>query len=430
MLETYRRILRTRAGRIILAENGREGLKQASRHDVDVVLLDLRMPGENGMDILYELKRLPHPPEVIIITGHGSVTEAVDAMKRGAADFIEKPFSPIQLTKRIEPLLRIRELEAENEFLRNPADPDALFPDIIGSSEVMRGVKSTIIQLAGADVTVTITGESGTGKELVARALHVAGPRRDKPFIAVDCGALPESMVESELFGYQKGAFTGAHQASPGLFRSADGGTLFFDEIGELPPSMQTRLLRSLQNREVRPIGSAHPVPVDVRVITATNMDLRQAVTTGTFREDLFYRLTAVILRLPPLREHRDDIPELADHILRRYTANDGKPYELSPAAMDALKQYPWPGNVRELENILSGACALSSRNAIDRDDLRIPVVPADTDGDGFSGLSSAKDKAIDEAMAASGGNKRQAAELLGIAESTVYRNLKRRNLL
>jgi len=435
MLEAYRRILHKYVDRLLLVSDPREGHRVAASESVDIVILDLRMPEEDGLTTLGKIRSLENPPEVIMATGRGGVSDAVEAMKLGAADFIEKPFSPIQLRQRLAPFLKVHDLELENRTLRETGDPaiDAV-PGILGFSAPMRELKTTIVQLARTDVTVTITGESGTGKELVARGLHRAGPRAAKPFVVVDCGALPATMIESELFGHVKGAFTGAHHDSPGLFRAAEGGTLMIDEVGELPLPLQTRLLRSIQEREVRPVGASVPVPVNVRIVAATNRNLREAVEAGTFREDLYYRLASVTVRVPALRDHRGDIPVIAHHFASTHTSADGGPMRLSDDAVAVLSAYDWPGNVRELEHVIAGAAALSVDSTITDDVLQrvLPALasaPTQPQDEGF-GLRDAKDAAIDDALLQTDGNRRRAAQILGVAESTIYRNLKRRNLL
>ncbi|MFW5827253.1 MAG: sigma-54-dependent transcriptional regulator [Alkalispirochaeta sp.] len=435
MLNTYRRTLRAPNLELVTAGDGATGLQKAKAATVDVVLLDLKMPGDDGLTVLQALKALEPPPDVVIVTGHGSVSAAVEAMKHGAADFIEKPFSSEQLRHRVSQLIRIRELQNENDTLTGRRNPSSLFPEIIGQSAAIADIKTTIAQLAQTDVPVMILGESGTGKELVARALHDGGPRGDKPFVVVDCGSIPESMIESELFGHRKGAFTGALSNSPGLFRSAHGGTLFLDEIAELPVSMQTRLLRSVQNGEVRPVGSAEPVQVNVRIVAATNANIHAAVAERRFREDLFYRLTAVVLHVPALRDHAEDIPELVHHFLHRLESKQNRTLQIEPDVLETLTRHHWPGNVRELENTLAGAASLSQDGVIRVDTIRLPAASFDASPvqevrESANSLAGAKDAAVDRALAEADGNKRQAAAALGVAESTIYRNLKRRGLL
>ncbi|MFP4152692.1 MAG: sigma-54-dependent transcriptional regulator [Alkalispirochaeta sp.] len=463
MLNAYRRTLRSFVSTVLLATTADEGLALLRSNAVDIVILDLRMPGRNGLEALPEITDTPNAPAVIIATGHGSVVDAVEAMKLGAADFIEKPFTPARLYERIEPLLHRQRAGSTDATVPTRSVADDLFPEIIGVSGKIRDLKRTVAKLASTNVTVTILGESGTGKELIARALHEGSARRDRPYIVVDCGSLPETMIESELFGYRKGAFTGAHESAPGLFRSADGGTIFLDEIAELPLPMQTRLLRSVQNREIRPVGSHQPIKIDVRIIAATNRNLRDAVAAGTFREDLYFRLTAVVLNAPPLRERPEDVAPLAEHFLRQFSR--GISFHLQPAAVRRLEQHTWPGNVRELENVIHRAIALSHDGIIRAEDLKLEdaeIEPAaqqearrtevvQGEATGPPGevsapappehrippdrrdpttLVNAKDAAIDSALEQTGGNRRQAARILGVAESTIYRNLKRRGLL
>lgn len=441
MLNTYRRTLRSPEFGVLTAANGADGVEQAAGNEVVVVVLDLKMPGDDGLTVLESLKRLTPAPAVIIVTGHGSVDTAVEAMKRGAADFIEKPFSGEQLRRRVSQLMQIRSLQDENDTLRGRRDPATLFPEIIGTSQAIVDLKTTTAQLAQTDVPVMILGESGTGKELVARALHNGGPRRDQPFIVVDCGSIPESMIESELFGYRKGAFTGAVSSSPGLFRSAHGGSLFLDEVAELPVAMQTRLLRSVQLGEVRPVGSSEPVRVDVRIVAATNADIHKAIVERQFREDLFYRLTAVVLQMPNLRDHVEDIPDLVRHFITRHERRQRRNIKVQQEVIDRLLDHHWPGNVRELENTIAGAVALSRDGILRADDLAFPMSLSPTtsetpeaenrvETETAASLVGAKDAAVDRALAEAGGSKRKAAAALGVAESTIYRNLKRRGLL
>jgi len=429
MLETLRRLLRPRVQHIYTARSGWEGIEILRRNHVDLVLLDLRMPHEDGLATLRNIRRLPDPPRVVLMTGQGTVGDAVTAMRLDAVDIVEKPFSGEEVWDRLEPLVTASLIDrvASDRETADPVDIDP-YPEIVGSSAVMRDLKATIYQLSRTGATVYVSGETGSGKELVARALHATSPRGEAPFIAVDCGSLPESMIESELFGHEKSAFTGADRAHEGLFRAADGGTLFLDEVGELSRTMQVRLLRVLQEREVRPVGAIRPIPVDIRVIAASNVDLLRAVEEGFFREDLYYRLSSVVIHVPPLREHPEDIPEIIHALLRRNSDNPGRDVIFSPEAFRYLMAHAWPGNVRELENVLRRTLALTTHDYIELSDMKPGTIPAST-GSSPTWLS-AKDRAIDRALEATGGNKKEAARLLGVAESTVHRNLKRRQHL
>src|SRR5690349_11186996 len=334
----------------------------------DLVLTDLKLPNQSGVELLRQIKAQLARTEVAIMTGHGSIESAVDAMKLGAYDYIEKPFRVEKMRLLLQRMAEKVRLVTENEFLRDRVSTEENLDGIIGTSANIQDVLRMVSRLKDTRTPVLITGESGTGKELVARAIHFRGALAQTPFIAVDCGSLVPTLMESELFGYEKGAFTGATRSKPGLFQAANGGTLFLDEIGELPLEMQTKLLRALQEKEVRPVGSNDKVNVDVRVIAATNRDLESAYRGGTFRKDLYFRLNVVTVHLPPLRERRSDIPMLVHHFLDRYAP--GKNIQVTTAAMKSLLHYDWPGNVRELENCVARAVTLGNQKTIDVEDL------------------------------------------------------------
>ncbi len=343
------------------AENGTLALEKIRQGPFQVVLLDLKMPGMDGIQVLTELKKDYPDIEVIIMTAYGSVNTAVEAIKAGAYDYIVKPFDPEEVALLIKKILEHKNLILENILLRQKLEDKYEFEDLIGKSAVMQQLFELIRNVAPTSATVLINGESGTGKELVAKAIHAISPRRFEPFIALSCGALPDTLLESELFGYEKGAFTGAAHTKKGRFEMADGGTLFLDEVGEITLKTQIDLLRVLQEKAFRRLGGTELIKVDVRIISATNRDLPQAITQGLFRSDLYYRLNVVGLHLPSLRERREDIPLLAKHFLRRYTIEINKKIErLAPAALELLMEYNWPGNVRELENAIERAVVIS----------------------------------------------------------------------
>src|ERR1700733_6866608 len=413
------------------AESAENALINTESALPDIVVTDLKLPGSSGVDLLREVKsRVPHT-EVAIMTGHGSIESAVDAMKLGAYDYIEKPFRVEKLRLLLQRMAEKIRLVNENRFLRERVDTDSRLDGFIGSSANIQEVLRMISRLKDTRTPVLISGESGTGKELVARAIHFHGPFAHLPFVAVDCGTLVPTLMESELFGHEKGAFTGALRTKPGLFQSANGGTVFLDEIGELPLEMQAKLLRVLQEKEVRPVGSNDKIPVDVRVIAATNRDLDSAYRGGTFRKDLYFRLNVVTVHLPALREHRSDIPLLAHAFLERYAA--GKNIQVTPAVMKCLLQYDWPGNVRELENCVALAVALGMESTMDVADLP-PAIQATHDSSSVSAeanalstaaLSEMERMTILRVFEQVGGDKALAGKLLGISRATLYRKLK-----
>jgi two-component system response regulator PilR (NtrC family) len=348
---------------------GRDAIAQ-SAEPFAVVLTDLLMPDGNGMDLLPLVKKRSSQTEVIVMTAHGGVDTAIDAMKRGAYDFVTKPFATNELRALVQKALEKRDIVAENERLRAQLLRER-GRELLGHSEAMRRIFDMVQRFANTRTTVLITGESGTGKERIARAIHEASDRREKPFLVVNCGAIPETLIEAELFGHEKGAFTGAVASRLGIFREADGGTVLLDEIGELAPPLQVKLLRVLQERKVRGVGASGEMAIDVRVLGATNRNVEEDVRAGRFRQDLYYRLNVIRVEVPPLRQRREDIRPLADHFLARCAAEQGKDLRaLSPDALRALEAYPFPGNVRELENIVERAVALATGPTIGLGDL------------------------------------------------------------
>ena len=341
------------------AGSGEEALKVLERTPVDLALVDLRMPGLDGLETLRRIKQLDEVVSVVIMTAYATAETAVQALKEGAYDYIIKPFKVDELRHLVQKALEERRLRGENLRLRDEVERRYHFGNLIGKSPKMQEVFSTIGRLGDSKATVLVTGESGTGKELVAKAIHFNSNRKERPFVTVNCGAIPHELMESELFGHVKGAFTGAVAAKQGLFEVADTGTLFLDEVSELPLHLQVKLLRVLEDPEVRPVGGVKPVRVDVRIVAATNRDVSQAIAAKTFREDLFYRLNVISLHIPSLRERRDDIPLLVSHFLQKFAPAGGPPTLISPEALTALERYPWPGNVRELEHVIERAVTL-----------------------------------------------------------------------
>ena len=341
------------------AGSGEEALKVLERTPVDLALVDLRMPGLDGLETLRRIKQLDEGVSVVIMTAYATAETAVQALKEGAYDYIIKPFKVDELRHLVQKALEERRLRGENLRLRDEVERRYHFGNLIGKSPKMQEVFSTIGRLGDSKATVLVTGESGTGKELVAKAIHFNSNRKERPFVTVNCGAIPHELMESELFGHVKGAFTGAVAAKQGLFEVADTGTLFLDEVSELPLHLQVKLLRVLEDQEIRPVGGVKPVRVDVRIVAATNRDVSQAIAAKTFREDLFYRLNVISLHIPSLRERRDDIPLLVSHFLQKFAPAGGPPTLISPEALTALERYPWPGNVRELEHVIERAVTL-----------------------------------------------------------------------
>jgi two-component system response regulator PilR (NtrC family) len=418
----------------------REAISQ-SPQPFPVVLTDLAMPDGSGLDVLADAKKRSDATEVILLTAHSSLENAISAVRAGAYDFVKKPFEPAELAAVVGKALEKQALLAENRRLR--AQVSKLTESaVIGKSAAMRAVMDLVQRIANTRTTVLITGESGTGKERIARAIHDGSERKERPFLVVNCGALPEALMESELFGHEKGAFTGAQSRNLGLFREADGGTVLLDEVGELPLALQVKLLRVLQEKRVRPVGAAQEVPVDVRVLAATNRDVEAQVASGRFRQDLYYRLNVIRIELPPLRERKDDIPLLTERFVRRFAKEMGKDVAgLTPDAMKAMQVYGFPGNVRELENVIERAVALAGSRAIGLGDL-----PAEISGQaaGPSGsilqlppegceldavLGEIERRFILEALERTGGVRKTAAKLLGITFRSLRYRLEKHGL-
>jgi DNA-binding NtrC family response regulator len=415
---------------------GEEALALLEEHPADIILTDLVMPKMSGLEFLERAKALLPRSEIAVMTGHGSVETAVQAMKLGAYDYISKPFSPLEeLRLFLRRMAEKVELVEENQFLRERVNTETGIHGIVGVTPKIQDVLRVVARLKDTRTPVLIVGESGTGKELVARAIHFRGTFANRPFVAVDCGSLVPTLIESELFGYEKGAFTGASRSKPGLFQSAHGGTIFLDEIGELPLEMQAKLLRVLQEKEVRPVGSNQKVKVDVRVIAATNRDLEAEYRAGRFRKDLYFRLDVVTIRLPALRERRSDIPMLVHWFLDRHAGGPG--IQVTGGAMKSLLQYDWPGNVRELENCIERATALGDGKIIDVSDLPPSITsraPIDMVADAEALVSATDLEDIERATIQRvfeqvNGDKALAGRMLGISRATLYRKLKRYNI-
>ena len=410
------------------AESAIAAMRMLNSHAADVVLLDMRLPGSSGLEVLKEIKRREGNIAVIMMTAYASVHSAVHAMKQGAFDYVTKPFNLEELRLLLGRAAAHVKLAAESRVLRETVKTTQGFNNIIGRSPEMEKMFRIISKVAHSTHPVLILGESGTGKELVARSIHFSGPNRDKPFIPVDCGSLVPTLIESELFGYVKGAFTGAVRSKDGLLAVADGGTVLLDEIGELPIDLQSKLLRALQEKEIRPVGSTKRVPINVRVLAATNRDLETAVQQGTFRKDLFFRLNVVNLRIPPLRERKQDIPLLVGHFLERMNRSTGIERTISDEALRLMVNYDWPGNVRELESALERATTLTSGPHIHVGDLpsqvqnvNRPLLTESVHSNGVVPIAEMEKQAIYAALKRVNGDKLKAARMLGIGKTTLY---------
>jgi two-component system, NtrC family, response regulator AtoC len=416
------------------AETAESALESLDTTPPDIVVTDLKLPSLSGTDLLRKIREQLPRAETAIMTGHGSIESAVDAMRQGAYDYIEKPFRVERLRQLLQRMAEKVRLVTENQFLRERVSTETQLDGIVGTSVKIEDVMRMISRLKETRTPVLVTGESGTGKELVARAIHFRGPLAQMPFVAVDCGSLVPTLMESELFGHEKGSFTGALKTKAGLFQAANGGTIFLDEIGELPLELQAKLLRVLQEKEVRPVGSNVKVPVDVRVIAATNRDLESAYRAGAFRKDLYFRLNVVTVHLPSLRERRSDIPQLAHCFLDRYAP--GENIQVTPNAMKCFLQYDWPGNVRELENCIARAVALGDHRTIDVGDLP-PAVRVGQEADAQATDSALSTTALSDleritilrVFEQAGGDKALAGRMLGISRATLYRKLKLYNI-
>ncbi len=416
----------------VTANDGVAGLQAFEQHSPSVVITDIRMPGMSGLDLLSRIKAANVETPVILITAFGTVADAVEAMKLGAADYILKPLNADELKLTVRRTLERQQLVDENRYLRDLAGSTFRFDNFVAQSRRMRNVLETAAQVARRDSTVLLTGESGTGKELLAKALHQNSLRAGKPFITVNCGALPETLAESELFGHRKGSFTGATSDKAGKFEAASEGTIFLDEIGELPLTLQVKLLRVIQEREIDKIGNPQPIKVNVRIVAATNRNLKNLVEDGEFREDLFYRLSVVTMDIPPLRDRREDIPLLVQHFLRQFrTRYDLLTLRVSDSAIDRLSQYSWPGNVRELENVIERLVVLGKSDVIGEDDLppdirrtesRVASIGLRLPDEGID-LEGVEKELLLRALEKAGWNQTHAAKYLNISRKTlIYR--------
>jgi two-component system response regulator HydG len=411
------------------AGRGADAITRLRSAEFDVVLTDLKMPDVDGMEVLRVARESRPDVPVILVTAFGTIETAIQAIRQGAYDYVTKPFALEEISLLVGRALEDRRLRAENVSLRRELEGRYRFESLLGKSPAMQAVFALIRQAAPGEVNVLITGESGTGKELVARALHHNSPRAARPFVPVNCAAMPAGLLESELFGHVRGAFTGAVSNRKGLIREAEGGTLFLDEIGDMAPELQAKLLRAIEDRAVRPVGRDDAVPVDLRLVAATNKDLPARIQEGSFREDLYYRLAVIPIHLPPLRERREDVPLLAEHFLRRAAADSGKAIQgFTPEAMAALLRHPWPGNVRELENVVERAVTLTAAEQVSPEALLLETAPVPAPG---ALLAQAARRPTIEGLTAEyvtlvlrevGGDKAKAAEILGISKRTLYR--------
>ncbi|MBX3728151.1 MAG: sigma-54-dependent Fis family transcriptional regulator [Candidatus Sumerlaeia bacterium] len=427
--EGLRWALESQAADILLAADGEQALLALGEQPVDLVLSDLRMPRMDGMELLQHVREEHPATEFVMLTGHGTVETAVEAMKVGAFDYLMKPVNLEELNLLVRRVFEARELKQENERLRAEVNERYGFENIIGNSAAMQRLFQVVRQVAPTKASVLVQGETGTGKELVARAIHYNSPRRKRPFVAVNCGALSQSLLESELFGHEKGSFTGAHAQRAGRFETADKGTIFLDEIGETSPEFQVKLLRILQEQEFERVGGIRPIKVDVRVVAATNRDLKKEVDAGRFREDLYYRLNVVKIDLPPLRDRQDDIPLLVHHFLQQFNREHGRTLTIAPKALQLLQNYSWPGNVRQLRTMMESISILTTGKEIQPRHLPNEVATDPDTGQhlrlkvGMT-MRDAERELIRATLAELGGNKARAARVLGVGRKTLYRKL------
>jgi DNA-binding NtrC family response regulator len=433
VLETF---LRKEDYLVDLAENGVQALQMVDGGDYDVVLLDLMMPDMDGLGVLESFRNRNDSPAAIVLTAFGTIERAVQATKLGAFDFITKPFKNDEILVAVKNAVEQRRLRTENARLKDSLRQRYSFRNIIGKSEPMQQIFNLILQVAPRRSTVLIQGESGTGKELVAKAIHAASTRADAPFVAINCGNIPSDLLESEIFGHVRGAYTGATSSKKGLFEVADGGTFFLDEVASISMEMQAKLLRVIQEREFRRLGGLENIKVDVRIIAATNIDLQTAVANGSFRDDLYYRLNVIVIKLPPLQERGEDVPLLAEHFCKKYCAENSRDLcTFDPPAVQVLMDYGWPGNVRELENVIERAVVLCPGNTITADLFPRNVIAAPLrDSKGFleadlplkERVGNFEKALILNALARTDGNQKKAAELLSVNPTTLSEKLKR----
>jgi two-component system response regulator HydG len=424
----------------VIATSGEEGLRLIEEQVFDIVITDLIMDGVGGLEVLAKAKRELPDAEVVILTGHSTIKTAVTAMQAGASTYLTKPLDINELRTKADKASQSQRLQRSNIELQKQLNEKFGFEGVIGNSSAMHAVVAKLRQIAPTSASVLITGESGTGKELAAKALHINSPRKNKPFVPLNCAELSENVLESELFGHVKGAFTGADRDRIGRFQYANGGTLFLDEIGDMPTTIQVKLLRVLENGEIVRVGTNEPIKVNVRLISATHRDLADAITEGMFRQDLYHRLKVVSVKLPPLRERRDDIPLLIDHFLKEFSASHAKTITaITPGARKVLMAYSWPGNVRELRNTVESMVVIDIDGRLDLDDLTedLQAMTSSVRSDGPSGVDFLVGKSLEEiekhyiieSLKRTGGNREEAAKILGIGERTLYRKLREYHL-
>jgi DNA-binding NtrC family response regulator len=418
---------------ITTESNGLKAIEKVKHDQFSVMFTDLMMPEIGGMELLKQVKAVSPATEVIVVSGYGTIESAIEAMKLGSYDFLQKPINFDRFRILIERIIEKRRLTEENQLIRSRLKDGYKFDELVGMSPKMKGIYSVIDKISFGSPTVLIEGESGTGKELTANVIHNNSDRKNGPFIPVNCGAIAESLLESELFGHVKGAFTGASKNSIGLFKAAEGGTIFLDEIAEVSPAVQVSLLRVLQEKKVRPVGDTRETDIDVRVIAATNKNLNDAINNHLFREDLYYRLNVISITMPPLREIREDIPLLVNHFIAKHNRHDtASPPEVSPEAMAKLMAYHWPGNVRQLENVIQRAFALGATEVLQVDDLPNEIIQSSgkhSRPEVNLNLKALEKRAIQQALQRTGGNKAEAAKLLGVNTTTVYRKMSKYNI-
>lgn len=424
--------------RLLMAENAKKAYEQIKKEPVDLVFLDIALPDEDGMKAIKKIKELNDQVEVVMVTANRDVKTAVEAMRLGARDYVVKPFEVDEILILTERILEGKQLLKEVNYLREVIKDPLKNNPVVGKSKAIKSIFETVKKICDNDSTVLINGESGTGKELVARAIHFNGSYKQKPFIPVNCGAIPDTLVESELFGHEKGAFTGATQKKLGKFELANQGTIFLDEVGNLKLEMQAKLLRVLQEQEIERVGGSYPIPVELRVVTATNIDLKKAVEEKKFRDDLYYRLNVVQINIPPLRERKEDIPLLIEHYLNYYSTRFRKKIQgITHEAMDHLTRYPWPGNVRELRNILERVVALTDKKTLDLKEFPLDILIADPGPVGKSvggvNLKKARDcfeaQYIAQILERTGWNQSKAAQLLGVHRNTLINKMNELNI-
>lgn len=430
--------LKKKGYKIFSASSGKEGIEIAGRHPVDIILSDFKMPDLNGIEVLEHVKKINPEISFVIVTAYGTVENAVKAMRLGAFDYISKPVDLDELDVMIERIIEHKNLKSENQFLKTQLQEKHKISSIISQSQKMEEVINIAARVAESKANVLITGENGTGKEVLAKAIHYISPRKDKPFVAVNVPALTETLLESELFGHEKGAFTGADKMKKGRFEIADGGTIFLDEVGDIPQSIQVKLLRVLQEHQFERVGGTEKIEVDVRIIAATNKDLEQKIKDGTFREDLFYRLNVVSIKIPPLRERKEDILPMIENFVEKYCKeNNRDKLEISKEAVDVLMKYNYPGNVRELENIIERAVVLTRGKIITLNDLPMNIkgfkeektLAALGKGTLTEQVEAIEKQLIFDALQESGGNQTKAGKLLGLTERNLRYKLKKYNI-